>query len=286
MARQYWISGVYGDFRKDQAIIRICNQAVSVDPDYAEAWALMALAQAELRFWHGMSEDALPAAERALALNPDLPEARCVKARYLESDGRADEAGREIATALRLDPESWEVNREAARIMFRAGRMPEAIRYFEKAAELMTGDFHSPGMLMTCYLGTRQDDLRGRAAKLTIERAEAALAKDPANGVALALGAAALLTFGEKERAKEWIQRALLLDPDNHSTLYNLACAYAVEANDVDSALPLLAKWLERVNSTTVLKHAEANPDLEQVRRDPRFEEMLADAKARLEGGR
>ena len=284
MARQYWISGVYGDVRKDQAIIRICKQAVSVDPDYAEAWALMALAQAELRFWHGMSEDALPAAERALALNPDLPEARCVKARYLESEDRVDDANREIAMAMSLDPESWEVNREAARLTFRQGRMHDAIRYFEKATELMNGDFHSPGMLMTCYLGTGEEDLRTRAARVTIERSEAALAKDPANGVALAFGASALLSFGEDERAKEWIQRALMLDPDNHSTLYNLACAYAVEAKDVDSALAMLEKWFDCVNSATVLKHSEADPDLDCVRSDPRFEKMLADARTRLKG--
>ena len=50
--------------------MRICKQAVTFDPDYAEAWALMALAQAELRFWHGRDEDPLPAADRALEINP------------------------------------------------------------------------------------------------------------------------------------------------------------------------------------------------------------------------
>ena len=65
MARQQWIAGTYGDPRRDEAIVRFCHQATLLDPDYAEAWALMALAQAELRFWHAKGDEkALPAAER------------------------------------------------------------------------------------------------------------------------------------------------------------------------------------------------------------------------------
>ena len=73
MARQQWIGGTFGDIKRDEAIARICQQAVQLDPDYAEAWALMAIAQAELRFWHGKDFNALPAAERALSIKPDLP---------------------------------------------------------------------------------------------------------------------------------------------------------------------------------------------------------------------
>jgi adenylate cyclase len=168
-ARQHWISGVYGDPNKDQAIARLCRQAVALDPKYAQAWALMALAQAELRFWHGdSSEDALPAAERALSLNPDLPEARCVKARYLEQEGHEDEASKEVEAALRLDPESWEVNREAARLLFRDGRFREAIPFFEKASNLMNGDFHSAGMLLSCYRGVGDEAGMRRAAERAV----------------------------------------------------------------------------------------------------------------------
>ena len=114
MARQHWISGNRGDTRREDVVIRICRQAIALDPNYAKAWALMALAQSELRFWHGRDVDGLEAAERALQLDPDLPDALCVKARYLLEAGRHDEADQQIKAALRLDPESWEVNKEAA----------------------------------------------------------------------------------------------------------------------------------------------------------------------------
>ena len=284
-ARQHWISGVYGDIGKDQAIVRLCKQATLLDSDYAEAWALMALGQAELRFWHGISsEDALPAAERALALNPDLPEARCVKARYLEQDGHEDEANAEVETALRLDPHSWEVNREAARLLFREGRFRDAIPFFEKAAELMSGDFHSAGMLMSCYRGVGDQAGLRSAAKRVVERAEIAIAKDPANVAALAKAAAGLAVLGHRDRGREWVERASLLDPDNVSTLYNLACSLNCEMEDREGSLDLLERFFERLNSTTILKHIQADPDMDSLRGDPRFEKMLADAKLRLEG--
>ncbi|HEX8841844.1 MAG TPA: TIR domain-containing protein, partial [Sphingomicrobium sp.] len=112
MARQQWISGPFGSLRREQAITRLCRQATLLDPEYAQAWALMGLAQLELRFVHGHDEDALSSAERAFEINPGLAEAHCIKARYLEEEGRTEDAEKLIRTALKLDPESWEVNRE------------------------------------------------------------------------------------------------------------------------------------------------------------------------------
>jgi adenylate cyclase len=123
MARQQWISGSVGNPRREESIVRLCEAATQLDPNYAEAWALMAIAQLELRFVHGRDENALPAAERALEINPGLPEAHCIKARYLEEEGKNEEAEQQLQTALKLDPDSWEVNREVARMLFRNGRI-------------------------------------------------------------------------------------------------------------------------------------------------------------------
>jgi adenylate cyclase len=282
-ARQHWISGVYGDIGKDQAIVRLCKQAVALDTNYAQAWALMALAQSELRFWHGIAtENALPAADRALSLNPDMAEARCVKARYLEDGGYEDDANREIEAALRLDPDSWEVNREAARLLFRDGRFREAIPFFEKAATLMSSDFHSPGMLLTCYRAIDAQAEYRKAAERSVERAEAALAKDPANMAALTVASTGVAALGDKQRASEGLKRASLLDPENVSTLYNLACALNCTIKDEDAALDMLQRFFDRLTSATILKHIQADPDIDSLRGHPRFKKMLLEAKKRL----
>ena len=282
MARQQWITGSIGDLRRDESIIRLCRQAATLDPDYAQAWALMALAQVELRFVHGQDEDALGAAERALEINPALPEAHCIKARYLEEEGKADEAERQIRTAFKLDPDSWEVNREAARILFRHGHIREATPFFEKAASLMDTDWHNPALLVTIHQSTGDDANMRKMARTVVQRTERAIAMNPANGTALASGAYSLAVLGEKDRAREWIHRALLLDPDNRNMRYNAACTIALQFGDADEAVKTLERFFATVTSATWIRHAEADPDLDSIRAHPRFKEMLASARQRL----
>lgn len=38
MARKYWVSGNYGDIRREQRVVRLTRRAVDIDPDYARAW--------------------------------------------------------------------------------------------------------------------------------------------------------------------------------------------------------------------------------------------------------
>jgi adenylate cyclase len=282
MARQQWISGTFGTVRREQSIMRLCKEATQLDPDYAQAWALMGLAQLELRFSHGHDENALFAAERALEINPGLAEALCIKARYLEEEGRTEEAQKQIRTALKLDPESWEVNREAARMLFRHGHVREAIPYFEKAASLSDTDWHNALMLIACYEAIDDQPKLMEAAATARERVEKAVAMDPTNGTALASGARALGVMGESDRAREWLRRALLLDPDNLVMRYNAACTLLCDLDDRDEALNTMEPFFEKVTSTTWIWHAEADPDLERMRDHPRFKEMLAAAKKRL----
>ena len=282
MARQQWIGGTFGDLKRDEAIARICQQAVQLDPNYAEAWALMAIAQAELRFWHGKEINALPAAERALSIKPDLPEALCVKARYLEEQGNQEEANSLIDTALSGNPDSWEVNREAGRMVFRQGRTAESIPYFEKAVSLVSSDYYNPVLLMTCYEAMGDAEGSKRAAKLCFERAERALASEPTNGSAISNGAYALAVLGEEDRAREWIERGLLLDPENLAMRYNMACTLTAALHDDESAMDVLQPYFETVNTAPQIKHTEADPDFVRIRDKPRFKQMLAATKKRL----
>jgi adenylate cyclase len=282
MARQQWTEGSLGDVRRQETIVRICNQAVSFDPNYAQAWALMALAQSQMRFWHGMDVDPQPAADRALSINPKLAEAHCVKAHLLEEQGKNAEATAEIETAVRLDPESWEVNREAARLLFRQRRITDAIPYFEKAAAVMESDWHNASMLVTCYRETGDEDQLRRVAQMTVDRTEKAIAKDPSNSTILAAGASSLALIGEDQRARDWVDRALLLDPDNNIMRYNLACALTTNMNDPNRAMEVLEPYFRTTLGVTHIRHAEIDPDLDPLRDDPRFKEMLGHARQRL----
>ena len=282
MARQQWVSGGFSYRDSHKMIVRLCREATSLDPDYAQAWALMALSQAALRFWYGNEEDALPAAERALALNPKLPEAHCVKARYLEDEGLFDQAERQIRIALDLSPASWEANRELASFLYRHARISDAIPFFDKAASMMETDTSSAAMLLSCYQSIGDPEKVREAAQLCVARAERAIAHDPSHAVELAWGTTALAALGERDRARDWARRALIIDPENTSMRYNLACSFSVGLGDPEAALDILGPYFERVDAKAQLRHLEADPDFEPIRNDPRFKEMLAAAKKRL----
>ena len=283
MARQSYTTGIEQDPRRAEASIRMCRRATEIDPGYARAWALMALGQMLMHFAHGRrADDGLAAAERALALDGNLAEAHAVKARILSQYGRHEEASAEIDIALRLDPESYEVNKSAAYLRVRQHRLTDAIPFYEKAMTLMETDVNSPSMLKTCYAAVGDADAVMRVSHIAFARAEKILERDPSNGAAMGYGVTALARLGERERAKEWINRALLIDPDNMNMRYNFACALTV-LKENEAAIDVLGPLLETAYIDR-LNHAKVDADLDPLREDPRFKKMIADAEARLAG--
>jgi adenylate cyclase len=285
MARQYWIDGDFGESGRESRVIRICNRVTAIDPDYAQAWALMGLAQANLRYAYTGNEgldDGLEAANRALSLDTTIAEAHLPRAWHFAMLGRDQEAQAELETALRLNPDSWEANKEAARIFYRQGKLDAAARHLEKATELAESDFHSRGMLSALYLARGDKEHARECAAKMIEHVEGALARDPDNGAALAYGALSFAAVGNNERAREWIDRALLLDPENMYMRYNLAWPVLGFFGDKEEALALLGPALAK-GGKTLVSLAEADRNLDPLRDDPRFQHMLEDARARVQ---
>jgi adenylate cyclase len=273
MARSYGLTGNEGDPRQSEAIERLARRAVDIDPSYAQAWALLASGQHDLQRSHGRVNDGGQAAlDRALALNPDLVEARSLKAMKLSHAGQHDAAAAEIAAALRLDPESHEANNRAGAISYSHGRLVDAVRHYERVATLNETHFYAHMMLMSCYTALGDGENARRAAQTALERAEKVVAQDRSNGASL----------GETGRAKDWMNRALLIDPDNLQMRYNFACALATSLGDPEAALVMLGPAMERDAGVYLVKLAPNDPDFASLRDDPRFLAMLAAAEARL----
>ena len=282
MARQQYASGNQGDPRRDETIVRLCTKATQLDPAYARAWALMALAQTSLHFRFGRAgTNGLESAERALELEQGLAEPHTVKARLLYEMGRSDEAIREVEMALALDPGSYEVNLGAGYLLFREHRYDEAIGRYERAASIMESDYHSAGTLLSCYLALGDREGAARAARMTLSRAELAIAQDQNNGSAIGFAVVALAVLGEMDRAKEWIDQALLLDPDNMNMRYNFACALCLHADGKEAAVTLLEPVLSSTTATW-LNHIKCDPDLGALNELPSFRKLLANAETRL----
>jgi adenylate cyclase len=282
MARQTYITGQESDARSAEAIVRLSSRATEIDPHYAQAWALMAVGYEKLLTLRGgKCEEGIAAAERAMAVDPDLAEAHAIKALILLANGQADAAGTEVATALKQNPESYEVNRSAGRLSYQLKRYEDAICFYERAVKLMDADLNSAMMLISCYSVLGNVAGMRRAAQLALERAEATLARDQNNSSVVAYSAYALAALGEGERAKSRMNRAMLIDPDNWNMRYNFACALSVYLKDKEAALDMLGTMYATI-SASFLPYAKADPDFEFLRDDPRYQALVAAAEARL----
>ena len=281
LARQYWVTGNHGDPRREERVMRICGRAVEIDPYYAQAWALLAIAQSSLRFGYGRDiDDGFAAAHAALAIDETIAEAHLPMVKRLQEKQQFDKAAAEMEAAIRLGPDSWEVNKEAGRFYLLRRELETATRHYEKAAEVMETDFHAWALLSSCYRASGDLDKLRDAAGRMVSEAEKAIRQDPSNGAALGILAGGYALLGDEERTREWIDRALLIDPENLNMRYNFACVLAGHLGDKDGAIKMLQSTLP-LSGAMQVKVADTDTDLDILRDDPRFQRLIAEAKKR-----
>jgi adenylate cyclase len=281
MARQRYVTGNF-DSHEYEMIVSLCRRSVEADPTYARAWAMMSWAQTTLRFRFDQRDvDGSAAVERALALDPDLAEAHAVRASNLRAEGRLQEAWVEAEIALRLDPDCYEANNAAGNLCLTQGRLAEAIPYYKKSEALAEADAMAPSMLISVCTALGDTEGAQRAARVCLARAEAILAQDRANGAAMGYGVAALGALGNGPSCRDWIRRALLIDPDNQLMRYNFACVLCACLGDTEGALALLDPYLAQAPRYDV-DWTKIDPDMDSLRGHPRFQAMITKADARL----
>ena len=278
MARQFWLMD---NERNNEIVIRICRHVVELDPNYAQAWATMALAQWNL-FWQAdlAYSDLEYPASRALALGPHLADSHAAQSAVLRSVGDFINALEAARRAVELEPKSYVANRLAGLSCMGLRLYDEAIGYFNTAADLMESDFTAASFIVQCY-EVKQDRPRTHdAAVKAMQRIEKIVSDDPGHGRAIGFGVSMLVSLGERERAMEWATRARLIDPDNANLQYNLACAMSL-LGEQDRAFEILQRVAEK-SSQGMLSWIQSDSDLDPLRTDPRFDAMVASTVSRL----
>jgi adenylate cyclase len=277
MARQFWL---LDNERNNEIVVRICNRVTEIDPNYAQAWATMALAQWNM-FWRGDSgDDGVRAAATALRLDPQLADSHAAVGAAHRSKGHFEEGLVACQNALRLEPQSYVGNRIAGLCCLGLRRYDDAIAHFELAAAAMESDFTAATFISQCYKAKGDTERMTGAARRALERIEQIVSTEPGHSRAIGMGVAMLVTLGEKERAKEWALRARLVDPENVNLHYNLACAMA-SMGDLELTLETLGGISARL-SPGMMSWMDTDPDFDALRGQPRFAALMSEIKARF----
>jgi adenylate cyclase len=255
---------------------RMFTRAMELDSSYARAYAGIADCDSYLYMTYHMDvpiDGILATAEKALALDPNLPEAHAARGVALAAGKRYEEAEAEFEKAISLNPNSFEGHTFYARACFAQGKIERAGILFERAAEIEPNDYQAPILLIQIYrsLGREQD--RKRVARKGVELAERELTRHPENSRPAQLGAGALFELGEAERAREWTARALAIDPDDAVAQYNAACTYT-RLGDIDAALDLLERCFPRLGHEKV-NWSRYDSELDALRSHPRYQKLL-----------
>ncbi|MFT3727299.1 MAG: adenylate/guanylate cyclase domain-containing protein [Terricaulis sp.] len=267
-----------GSERMKPIIVRLCDRITELDPNFARAHALKSMAIAEMTQRGVAGWDigvAIAAAERAVVLAPHLAEAHAALAECLARGPDLDfAAGKDsIETALKLDPRCYEAHLSAGYMAIAKKAYPDAIAHFEAACEVEPNAYRPAGMVVQAYEALGDKDGLRMAAQRSKERCERLLLVEPDHGGALGFFVNALVDLGEHERAREWVKRAMLFDPENVRLQYNLACGMA--AVDADLACTLLEGILPRV-SPGWRKWIGLDNSLDPIRAFPRFIALCA----------
>jgi adenylate cyclase len=255
---------------------RMFAKAVELDPAYARAYAGIADCDSFL-FLHYSApveiKGIFETSAKALALESGLAEAHASQALALSLEQRYEEATTEFEKAIALDPNSFEGHYFYARACFAQGKLERAAALFERAAEIKPDDYQSVCLLVQIYRSLGRDGEKESAARRGIERAERELTLHPDNPRPAYLGATALVTLGQNDRAKEWLARTLAIDPDDILTQYNAACIYS-RLGEIDTAFDLLERLLPHANHETKawIKH---DSDFDPLREHPRYQKIL-----------
>jgi len=256
---------------------RMFAKAVELDPLYARAYAGIADCDSFLFLHYHLEasvDTILATSAKALSLDNKLAEAHASRGLALSLDRRHDEATSEFERAIALDPNSFEGHYFYGRACVTQGKLERAAELFERAAENKPDDYQSVCLLIPTYRALGRQSDSERAARRGIERAERELTIHPEDARAAYLGAGALVTLGEADRAREWAARALAIDPDEVLIQYNVACVYS-QLGDVDQSFDLLERLLPNAGHELRRGWIKHDSDLDPLRSHPRYRKIL-----------
>jgi TolB-like protein/Tfp pilus assembly protein PilF len=243
MGRSFFLKGVWAK-RALEVARQLFAKAIEIDPNYARALAGVANCDSYrllLDVPSATLDDILANSERAIALEPNLAEAHAAKGLALYTSGRPAEASAAFEDAVRLGPDLYEAHFFYARHCRTQGLHAKAARLFERAAELNSSDFRALGLAVDEYRALNRHDDAMAAARRCLDRLEFELAAQPDNACALAFGAIIQAEVGNAERAEEWANRAVAIEPGDVVTSYNLGCTYAA-LGKLDDAVDCLRR--------------------------------------------
>jgi adenylate cyclase len=291
-------------------VISLLERSVKADPNFAEAYADLALAYVIRLFLYApedktLEEKAYWAIDRALSLNPNLPTAYLARGRLKWTPFNHfphEDAINDFKHALALDPKIDEAHHYLGLVFLHVGLMEEARAEFSAAIALnpsnngaqyrlgetlfYEGKFREARNVLETIDADFNPDLKesqlawascasGEADK-AISEIQGYLQQHPDDkgGLLASVQAMMFAVTGNQDEAGKKIAAAQTRRGFGHfhHTEYNIACAYAL-MNKTDKSV----EWFEKATGDGLNCYPmfEKDPSLNSIRNDSRFREIM-----------
>lgn len=262
LAATHAMLGLHG-FALPNESIEMCRiaslKAIEADPEVSIGHSGLGWA----RMWTGDFDDACPSFDEALRLNPSGPYAIHGDADCLLFDGRMDESLARLRELVTVSPFSAMHNRPLSSHLYMARRYDEAIAA-ARAMQVRAPQFSIHGFIARVYWAQGLHDEALDEERLELERrgdTQLIAALDEGQRAAGPTGAMRAMARALVARAEE-----AYVDP------YRIGATFA-RAGLVEEAL----EWLSRAaeHGSYEMTYLAFWPDLDAVRADPRYEDLL-----------
>ena len=260
--------------------LQMFENAVSLDPNFALAWAAIANGCAHAQYWSGPGgtymERAQSASLRAVALAPDIPEVLISQGWILYAGNRYDDAVRLTRAAISRKRDCEGAYYLLLRALFASGKHDEVANLAEEAIEAAGTDYNVYIPIMNALGALGREDAKRHVRQRLLQAFENHLREVPEDARARILRAGMYAQEGRTDDAVREASLAMVLRPNEATVLYNAACTFANLGRKAEAIDALRKAW------DAGYKDAEwtrRDPDLTILHGDPEFERLYPPTK-------
>ena len=265
--------------RNTELAIRMFEDALSLDQNFASAYAALAEAYSYMYSWYDGDQKwlgkTIDVSQKALALDPNSIEAQFGIGAVYFHQKRFREAKQMWEKVIRQNPDYYDAYRWLGISSDIAGSYDEALGYYDQCARLKPYS-EEPWMHKNMtYTRKGEQSLSLEAKRKLLEVGERKLKINPEDAIALSRMAGPYAEFGEREKAYAALKKVLEIDATDGLAQYNCACTYAV-MGDKKQALVCLRNAI-MAGYKNVTEWVKSDPDLESLHHDPEYEALVAE---------
>ncbi len=261
--------------------LRMFENAVTLDPEFALAYAAIASVCAQ-NYYHYhrdavWTERALAASQRAVAIQPQLPEVQVAQGWILYADRKSDEAIRCCRLAIESKRDCEGAYYLLGRALFTSGRYQEVASIAEAALEASGDDYNVYVPIENSLMALGKDETVRTMRQRRILALEGHLDQVPEDARARTHLAVAYTSLGRADDAARELSLAMALRPNDAMVLYNATCGFCRMEKKPEALAALSRAWDAGYKDAA---WARRDPDLALLHGDPDFERMFPEPVA------